>query len=154
MIPSRDPLAGWRAARAALADPDARAAEAMAAAAADALDALAEPDPDLATEREAIAATMRAEAAGLLPVLPPAEHERHVAGLERAALQRPPSWADPSPPPPGAWCGCCSRARPERGGRWWTPTAPRTDGLAPGPGWRCAACHPPPPGCHVREART
>jgi len=150
MIPSRDPLAGWRAARAVPADPDA-----LAAAAADALAALAEPDADLAAERKAIAETMRAEAAGALPVLPEGDHRDHLAGLEKAALQRPPSWADAAAvPPPGAWCGCCTRARPERGGRWWTPTAPRTDGLAPGPGWRCCACHPPPPDCHAREVMT
>ncbi len=136
-------------------DPEAGAAEALAAAAAEGLAALAAPDPDLAAEREAIAATMRAEAAGALPVLPEARHRDHLAGLERSALQRPPSWADAAAvPPPGAWCGACSRNRPEWGGRWWAPVNPRIDGLGLGPGWRCMTCHPPPPGGDVREAVT
>lgn len=60
------------------------------------------------------------------------------------SLQRPPSWADAScPPPTGAWCSCC------KGGHWWI------EAVAP-KGWRCAHCHPP---AHlgaddVREVRT
>jgi len=116
---------------------------------------LAAPDPDLARERGVIAETMRAEAAGALPVKSPADHRDHLAGLELSALQRPPSWADASAVPSrGAWCGRCSRHRPEAGGRWWRPAIPRGDGTGPGPGWCCATCHPPPPGCDVREAVT
>jgi hypothetical protein len=90
-----------------------------------------------------------------VPVKPEADHRRHLAGLERAAFMRPPSWADPAAlPSRGAYCGCCSRHRPEAGGRWWTATRPRTDGLGVGPGWACVACHPPPPGCDVEERRT
>jgi hypothetical protein len=41
-----------------------------------------------------------------------------------------PSWASPTPPPPGAWCRAC------HGTRWWTERhQPR--------GWRCMTCHPP-----------
>jgi len=116
---------------------------------------LAAPDPDFAHERAVIAGTMRAEAAGALPVKSPADHRDHLAGLERSALQRPPSWADASAVPSrGAWCGGCSRHRPEGGGRWWAAANPRTDGLGVGPGWCCATCHPPPPGCGVRRVRT
>ena len=117
--------------------------------------ALAAPDPDLADERAVIAGTMRAEAAGALPVKSPADHRDHLAGLELSALQRPPSGADAAAvPSPGSYCGRCSRHRPEAGGRWWAAANPRTDGLGVGPGWCCATCHPPPPGCAVREVRT
>jgi hypothetical protein len=115
--------------------------------------ALAEPDPALDEERAVIAEVRAAEATGALPVKPEADHRRHLAGLERSALQRPPSW-EGSAPPPGAWCSCCSRHKPEAGGRWWRPRQPRTDALAAGPGWHCWACHPPPPRCAVREAAT
>jgi len=49
-------------------------------------------------------------------------------GLQRAAMQRPPSWADPTARPSrGCYCSCC------HGRRWWGD--PR--------GWRCWTCHPP-----------
>ena len=49
----------------------------------------------------------------------------------QAALQRPPSWADPTAlPSPGCFCNCC------KGQRWWRERdAPK--------GWRCWICHPP-----------
>jgi hypothetical protein len=46
------------------------------------------------------------------------------------SLQRQPSTADVTPPPPGAWCRACF------GQRWWTE---RRDPK----GWRCLTCHPP-----------
>jgi hypothetical protein len=58
--------------------------------------ALAEPDPGLDEERAVIAEVRAAEATGALPVKPEADHRRHLAGLERAAFMRPPSWADPA----------------------------------------------------------
>jgi hypothetical protein len=94
-----------------------------------------------------------AEELGALPVKPEPAHRAHLAALERSALMRPPSW-EGGAPPPGAFCSCCSRHKPEAGGRWWQPRQPRMDGLAAGPGWRCWACHPPPPGCDVEERRT
>lgn len=131
-------------------------AERLAALAETGAAALAAPDPDLAHERVVMAAARAAEAAGDVPaLLPEDDHRRHLAGLMDGAMQRPPSWADASAPPSrGAWCGCCSRHRPEAGGRWWTAAQPRKDGLGIGPGWCCATCHPPPPGCDVREVRT
>ena len=53
-----------------------------------------------------------------------------VASMMRAALQRPPSWANAaSPPSAGCWCSCC------HGRRWWTEAInPR--------GWRCSTCCP------------
>jgi hypothetical protein len=115
-------------------------------------EALGEPDPALDEERAAIAEARAAEVAGALPVKPEADHRRHLAALERSALQRPSSWEEGAPPP-GAWCSCCSRHKPEAGGRWWQPRQPRMDGLGVAPGWRCWACHPPPPGCDVEERR-
>jgi hypothetical protein len=88
VMPARDPLAGWRAARAAAApevvppaDPVRvllRLAEAAAA-------ALGEPDPALAHEKAVIAAARAAEAAGAVPVKPAGEHAEHVAALLRGA---------------------------------------------------------------------
>jgi hypothetical protein len=50
------------------------------------------------------------------------------AGYMRAALQRPPSWANSAArPPSGCFCSCC------KGRRWWGDAQ----------GWRCWACHPP-----------
>jgi hypothetical protein len=47
-----------------------------------------------------------------------------------AGLAHPPSWSQPAPPPPGAWCRSC------HGTSWWTERhEPK--------GWRCAKCHPP-----------
>ena len=67
-----------------------------------------------------------------------------LAGMMRAALQRPPSWSDAAAVPwPGCWCSCC------RLGRWWTEVRePR--------GWRCWTCHPPDGVTFgaVREVRT
>jgi hypothetical protein len=45
-------------------------------------------------------------------------------------MARMPSWADATPPWPGAWCRAC------RGTRWWTE---RRDSK----GWRCLRCCPP-----------
>ena len=45
-------------------------------------------------------------------------------------LARMPSWADATPPWPGAWCRAC------RGTRWWTERQASK-------GWRCLTCHPP-----------
>jgi hypothetical protein len=79
----------------------------------------------------------------------------YTAGLLTAALQRPPSWAGSTPPPPrGAWCSCCGRSNPQAGGRWWRPRNPRSDGLGLSEGWRCMTCHPPPFGSEVEERRT
>ena len=93
---------------------------------------------ELAHEAAAMQAAREAEAAGTYPTLPEAEHRAAVAGLMRAALMRPPSWADTTTgPTPGAWCGGCSRHYAEAGGRWWREAeAPK--------GWRCATCYPPP----------
>jgi hypothetical protein len=52
-------------------------------------------------------------------------------------LARVPSWADATPPWPGAWCRACY------GTRWWTAK-----------GWRCMRCLPPshlPPEAIRRE---
>jgi hypothetical protein len=71
---------------------------------------------------------------------------------ERVAIRaegtwRPPAWAEEGDAPrSGDRCRCC------RGQRWWRPANPRGDGL--GLGWRCATCHPPPPGRAVWEVRT
>jgi hypothetical protein len=49
-------------------------------------------------------------------------------GLQRAALQRPPSRAGQAAVPSrGCFCSCC------HGRRWWGDAQ----------GWRCWACHPP-----------
>lgn len=70
------------------------------------------------------------------------KHRRLVDGLLQSGLQRPPSWADPAArPPPGAWCGCCGRFDPRKGGRWWRDLRGERKGGAPG--WACATCHPP-----------
>jgi hypothetical protein len=56
-------------------------------------------------------------------------------------LARMPSWAEATPPWPGAWCRAC------RGTRWWTE---RRDSR----GWRCMRCCPPshlPPEAIRRE---
>jgi hypothetical protein len=45
-------------------------------------------------------------------------------------LARMPSWADSTPPLPGAWCRACEATR------WWTERHEPQ-------GWRCGACHPP-----------
>ena len=52
-------------------------------------------------------------------------------GYRRAALQRPPSWADPAAlPSRGCFCSCC------KGQQWWREReAPK--------GWRCSTCYPP-----------
>jgi hypothetical protein len=58
--------------------------------------ALAVPDAELDLERAVIAAARAAEAAGEVPAKPEADHRRHLAGLERSALQRPSSWVAPA----------------------------------------------------------
>lgn len=84
------------------------------------------PDGD----RLAVAPRIVAELdrAGLLPVLP-----EPVACSAYAACARPPEWWDATDEPrPGDRCRCGS-------GRFWTEPGGRG-------GWRCATCHPPPPG--------
>jgi hypothetical protein len=57
-------------------------------------------------------------------------------------LARMPSWAEATPPWPGAWCRACRRTR------WWTE---RRDPK----GWRCLRCCPPshlPPEAIRRES--
>jgi hypothetical protein len=104
-------------------------------------------------EREALAAYY-AEPPTPQPYRP-SDPDPYTAGLRVAALMRPPSWSGSTPPPPrGAWCSCCGRSNPQAGGRWWQPRNPRNDGLAPGPGWRCWRCHPPPDPSEVEEVRT
>jgi hypothetical protein len=115
--------------------------------------ALAEHDAALDLERAVIAEVRAAEAAGEVALKPEADHRRHLAGLERSALMRPAAW-EGSAPPPGAFCSCRSRHKPEAGGRWWRPLRPRSDGLEAGPGWRCWACYPPPPGLAVVDVNT
>jgi len=109
---------------------------------------LAVPDPDLAAERAGTALAQAAEGRGDHgSPLPEAEHRAALAGLRAAGLQRPPAWPDPaSLPPPGAGCSCCGRFG-GAGGRWCR------EAEAPW-GWRCATCHPPPPGLAVVEATT
>jgi hypothetical protein len=102
-------------------------------------------------ERQALAAYYGGELSA--PSYRPTDDDPYRDGLRVAALMRPPSWADPTPPPRGAWCSCCGRSH-RSGGRWWRPRHPRTDGLGLGPGWRCAVCHPPPDPTEVVEVRT
>jgi hypothetical protein len=84
----------------------------------------------------------------------PSDPDRYTAGLLVSALMRPPSWSGSTPPPPkGAWCGCCGHTQ-RSGGRWWRPRHPVMDGSAPGGGWRCWTCHPPPDPTEVVEVRT
>ena len=127
-----------------------RAAAALLRAARDGAEALATPDPDLAREREEVAAAQAAEARGLYgEPLSPLEHRAVLAGYRAAALQRPPAWSDATrPPPPGAWCSCCGQIG-RLGGRWWRAAeAPRS--------WRCRTCHPPDqlPAADVVEVTT
>jgi hypothetical protein len=52
-------------------------------------------------------------------------------GYMRAALQRPPSWADPTAlPSRGCCCSCC------KGQQWWCEREVPRD-------WRCSVCYPP-----------
>jgi hypothetical protein len=78
--------------------------------------------------------------AGLLPPLQQAQE------VDASALGCPPSWSDPSSPPPGAWCTACGRFT-RTGGRWWREAEEPS-------GWACWVCHPPPPGMAVAEMRT
>lgn len=58
-------------------------------------------------------------------------HKRHLAGLQAAALQRPPSWSGADAlPGAGAWCLCCRGEVFEL--------------AASGTGWCCTRCHPAP----------
>jgi hypothetical protein len=108
---------------------------------AEVLAVLAAPDPELEAERALLARHYVAppSARPYLPSDPDVVRD----GLLAGALMRPPAWGDATPPPAGAWCSCCGRHNPERGGRWWSPRNPRDDGTGAGPGWRCATCHPP-----------
>jgi len=122
------------------ADEPRRTAAFLARAAAEAAEALATPDPDLDDERAGLAAARAAEAHGLHGApLPEPEHGGAVAALLAVSAQRPPAWPDPSSRPT-ARCRC---TRCE-GRRWWAPEHPVLDGTGLAPGWRCAACHPPP----------
>ena len=102
-------------------------------AAAGAAAALAAEDPDLARQRDEMAAALAGPAADPWS---PGDPDPLGEGLLIAALARPPSWIDPaSPPPSGAWCSCCGRNH-RAGGRWWREAEePR--------GWRCGRCFPP-----------
>jgi hypothetical protein len=82
----------------------------------------------------------------------PTDRDELRDGLLLAALQRPSSWADPTPPTRGSWCAYCSN--PQAGGRWWRPRHPRTDGTGLAPGWRCMTCHPPPDPSEAEEVQT
>jgi hypothetical protein len=120
------------------------------------LGAVAEPDGD-----DPNADAERAAIQGEPPLPPEGTRERErvdqrqaetVRGLLAAALVRPSCFAGEvrRPPPAGSYCSAC------RGRRWWFPARPATDGTAPSPHWRCAACRPPghqAPGDRV-EART
>jgi hypothetical protein len=106
-------------------------------------------EPDAAAA-EAMAAYYGGALSGR-PYLPSDRHD-YRDGLRLAALQRPPSWTAPTPPPRGSWCCYCSN--PQAGGRWWRPRNPRSDGLGLGQGWRCMTCHPPPAGSDIKEVRT
>lgn len=79
--------------------------------------------------------------AGLLPPLPPEQE------MDTSILGCPPSWSEPSGPPPGAWCTACGRFT-QRGGRWWRDVERL--------GWCCWTCHPPDgvPATAVVEVRT
>jgi TubC N-terminal docking domain len=58
----------------------------------------------------------------------PRRYPSAVAGLLRASLCRPVSWADATArPSPGSWCRNCE------GSGWWGNAS----------GWRCWTCHPP-----------
>jgi hypothetical protein len=58
----------------------------------------------------------------------PRRYPNAVAGLLRASLCRPVSWADAAArPSPGSWCRNCEYSR------WWGDAS----------GWRCWVCHPP-----------
>jgi hypothetical protein len=109
---------------------------------AEAAAALAVPDPDLDSKRAPVAAEHG-------DPLPTKDHQRHLAGLRAAAMQRPPVWIDQTtPPPPDCWCSCC------HGRRWWAPERPVDDCTGIGLGWRCRACHPPPLGAATMEVQT
>ena len=66
---------------------------------------------------------------------------------ERIGQRRLPSWADAALTPlAGDWCACCGKSD-RLGGRWWREATAPT-------GWRCATCHPAPPGMAVVEVGT
>jgi hypothetical protein len=117
---------------------------------AEAAEALAAPDPDLAAERAEVGTVLAAEARGEHGApLPAGDHQRYLAGLRGSAMQRPPSWEDQTLRPTlGSRCGPC------KGWRWWAPQYPTKDGTGIGPGWRCATCHPAPPGAATLEVLT
>jgi hypothetical protein len=127
-----------------------RRAAFLARAAADAAEALAAPDPDLAAERAEVGDALAAEARGEHGAPPPAEdHQRHLAGLLDTSRQRPAAWPDQtSRPRRGDYHPAC------RGRRWWAPQRPSLDATGIGPGWCCAWCHPAPPGAAIEEVQT
>jgi hypothetical protein len=149
MSVARDLLTGWRAQRARAtvlehADTDA--------------DALAErdgpSDPGALVgdddEREAMREYYAASASGR--AYRPTDDDPYRDGLLIASRMRPSAWSDPTPPTRGCWCAYCGN--PQSGGRWWRPRNSRSDGLAPGEGWRCQTCRPIPPGCAVEVVET
>ena len=74
---------------------------------------------ELEHEAAELQAARNAEAARKYPSLPETYYRRALVGLIRAALMRPPAWADTAArPTPGAWCSCCRRSPPATGGRW------------------------------------
>ena len=84
-----------------------------------------------AADREAGTARLRARS----------EPAVQLDDYRRVAFRRPPSWwrREPHHPSAGTWCSCCW------GQTWWTDDAC---------GWRCATCHPAPPGRTVEVAVT
>jgi hypothetical protein len=116
------------------------------------------PEPDASEpgvvwndhERQALAAYY-AEPPTPQPYLP-SDRDQLRAGLLIASRMRPSAWSDPTPPTRGCWCAYCGN--PQSGGRWWRPRNSRSDGLAPGEGWRCQTCRPIPPGCAVEVVET
>jgi hypothetical protein len=143
-------LAGWRAQRARATVP--KAAETEVPEHADATEALAALDPDLAEELAVMRQHYSAPASDRVYL--PTDRDELRDGLRVAALMRPPSWSGSIPPPPkGAWCGCCGHTH-RSGGRWWRPRRPRQDGTGLAPGWRCWRCHPPPDPSEVVEVLT
>jgi hypothetical protein len=78
--------------------------------------------------REAIAAALSTKTAPASHAAP--DNPTALSGYLRAALQRPPSWADPAALPQcGCFCSCCKDQR------WWREREATK-------GWRCSVCHP------------
>jgi hypothetical protein len=117
---------------------------------AEAAEAMAAPDPDLAAERVEAAAAQAAEARGDHGATLPAEdHQRHLAALLDTSRQRPAAWPDQTRRPRlGDYHTAC------RGRRWWAPQRPSADCTGVGAGWACGFCHPAPPGAAIEEVQT